>query len=347
MQALLQRLRHIRPLMLHLLTFIDDRDAVRLLQLDNASLTTLDGYHIKASIPYPLYQRYKLHARRLVVTRLIQVPATLSGRQLPRSLTHLALSWKFTQPVPPLLLADKLPSLRHLTWRGTATLQAGSIPDTVTSVEFGWNFNQPLHATLLPSALTHLTLGEKFHQPLSAAMLPRRLTHLTHRGWVASKLELGVLPDTLTHLTLGYMHALDAGVLPASLLELSLGGYGGAIRAGVLPASLLRLTLGAHWATQLPAGVLPASLQAVHFQVRLRWAWRTHPLILASHFPRGCAVTSVDECGETRTFTQAEAHDLPVPLQSSECTLANYYCPVTWTNRIEQWEQKDIASLWK
>jgi len=287
-------------LVLHVLTFVEDEDAVRILQLDSTSRSALDGYRVKRPVKYSTYTR--LSSRRhplLVFSRLVHVPSPLSA--LPVSLTHLSLSPNFNAALPPLCLAGLL-SLTHLTfyWKYNVPLAVGSLPSTLSHLTLSRMFNQAVLPHHLPDNITHLTFGELFNQPLSVGVLPTRIVQLTFLGEFNRRLEAGVLPTSLTRLTFGrwFNQPLAKGVLPCALVELVFGQfYNHTLEPDVLPASLCRLTFGSAFGKPLAAGVLPCSLRSLRFQ-----RGRTSAEFLKTCcIPRGCEITIVDVSGETRT----------------------------------------------
>ena len=322
----MQAIRDIPPLTMHVLTFLADSDAVRLLQLDSRSGATLNGYRVKYGVPYRKYVKYHLSTRRLHVTHVYSVRAPLSKLcDLPRSVTSISFAPRFNEPLPPLLLSRKAPSLTHLRlfYKFNQPLKVGSLPDTLTHLVLSRLFNQPVLPHHLPASLTHLTFGEQFDKPLTAGIFPPQLTHLTFEGEFSRPLPAGVLPCSLSHLTLArYYHMLGIGVLPSSLLELVLEGYRFSLKRGVLPASLVRLTLGWHFKQPLPAGVLPASLQSVTFRLL---CWEEHHWWdpRSRWFPSGCQVTS-EAMGETQTHAE--------PLRPADCVQTQPSTVVEWSS---------------
>ena len=333
---LMQRLRDIPPLLVHVLSFLDDRDAVLILHLDSHSGSAMDGYRVKALMKYPTYARYRLSTRRLHVSQIIRVPQPLSAMcALPRSVTRLTLASNFNDVIPPRVLRDRAPSLTHLTfqWKFDTPLEVDSLPDTITHLVLSRMFNQPILPGHLPASLTDLTIGKMFSQPLSVDMFPPQLTHLTFKGAFDAPLPVGALPDFLARLTLtAYPFDLTVGALPLSLLELELCGNNRKLLPGVLPASLLRLTLGRDFTKTLFVGVLPRSLQCVKWRV---WRNGSRKPILSSWFPLGCEVSSEDQsCGIT-LYGQPEDSTAAAKRLGVDCP-SDYFCPDDALNKSSQ-----------
>jgi len=167
-------------------------------------------------------------------------------------------------------LPARLEKLNMNLYSNHRPLQPGELPDSIrelsinTSPEHGAaRFSLPVG--VLPASLTSLCLRYPLAAPLAVGSLPPLLTDLYYSD--SHPLDPDVLPPSLTRLTLTEQYAclLTPATLPQSLTELKITGYcmndyRWSLQPGVLPASLIRLTLDGN-GQSIPRGVIPASLR--------------------------------------------------------------------------------------
>jgi hypothetical protein len=145
---------------------------------------------------------------------------------LPASIKVLSfvVQSAYNCPIHPGCLPEALEILRFGGSNQPFTL--GSLPDSLTELDFTFSNNHPIH---LPPNLIRLTFGLTFNQPLYPGFLPSKLIHLTFRDNYLHLLELNsslrilqvgkgslpiplsAFPSSLEHFnnhTIAYIHSL-------------------------------------------------------------------------------------------------------------------------------------------
>eukprot|EP01112_Ceratiomyxa_fruticulosa_P004207 TRINITY_DN1463_c0_g1_i1.p1 TRINITY_DN1463_c0_g1~~TRINITY_DN1463_c0_g1_i1.p1 ORF type:complete len:354 (-),score=56.37 TRINITY_DN1463_c0_g1_i1:105-1166(-) len=174
---------------------------------------------------------------------------------LPPNLTHLTLSFTFTQPL------NNLPkTLTHLTMGGWWNESVSNLPENLTELILSDYFNQPIEA--LPRKITHLTFRSFFNQPV-AHLLPPNLVMLKF-GNDFNK-EIHGLPQSLEILCFGskFNQSVD-GLLPPNLKSLE---FGHLFCQSVtnLPRSLTFLKFGVNFDMPVDSLALLPNLTRVEF----------------------------------------------------------------------------------
>ncbi|EGC40559.1 hypothetical protein DICPUDRAFT_73924 [Dictyostelium purpureum] len=140
-------------------------------------------------------------------------------------------------------------------------IEAGDIPETVTSVKFGNNYTQPIDIkSALPSGVT-LFEYRNFNQPLTPNTLPPNIKSLT-LGMDQEICE-GTFPDSLTFLSLYKFNKTISGPnLFNSVVNLHLTSYNQLLKAGDLPKTLETLNLNIY-NQPLEPNALPPNLKTL------------------------------------------------------------------------------------
>ena len=184
---------------------------------------------------------------------------------MPASLTHLVFGLKYNRPLLPGVLPAGLRQLRF----GDGyrqPIQPGALPEQLQRLDLGWCSTHPWTASTLPHSLTHLKLGECYSPPLRPGSIPHGVVHLHLSGGSNQPLPAGALPISLRELVITryFSQPLQPGSLPDGLQLLAFhpkAAFQHPLLPGLIPASVIAISLGAGYKQQLVAGAIPATVR--------------------------------------------------------------------------------------
>ena len=190
---------------------------------------------------------------------------------LPAGLLRLAIGAKFDHPLPVGVLPPQLQQI-SLGGRFRRSIGTGTFPSTLTHIRLSFAYNEPLHASSLPHGLVHLNLGERYNLPLAPGVLPDTLCEIAFGIEFAQPLQRGSLPDGLAvigfHKYSAYPHAFLPGIIPASVVAISMGtGYEEELVVGGIPSTVRWIRLPRAYADTNLSGVLSPSTRVVYWEM--------------------------------------------------------------------------------
>ena len=190
---------------------------------------------------------------------------------LPASLTHLIVGYRYNHPLLPGVLPAALERLQLGYWQGQ--LQPGVLPPHLRELSFGSAYNHPICLDVIPPSVSHLRLGYSFNQPLNARGFSHGLVHLHLSHAFNHPLPPHILPSSLRELVIGaqFVLPLQPGSLPDGLTLLafdSASRFQHVLRPGVIPATVILLSLGKWYSRELVKGGIPATLRWIRLHRR-------------------------------------------------------------------------------
>jgi hypothetical protein len=148
------------------------------------------------------------------------------------------------------------------------------IPKGTTHVKFNPFFEHVLKPGDIPNTVVSIKLNTIFVKKIRVGVIPHGVQYL----WLGtcSTLSEKCIPDSVRHLMLGYREELKLNVIPNSveILELT-SNFGRPLNPGVIPNSVIQLTLH-NYNHLLSKEIIPSSVKTIvtnakHIDPELTW----------------------------------------------------------------------------
>ncbi|EGC29266.1 hypothetical protein DICPUDRAFT_43082 [Dictyostelium purpureum] len=181
----------------------------------------------------------------------------ISRTTLPNSITSLNL-YHFNKPLMPNVLPSSIITLRLNNYNHP--LGPGVIPPNVEHLELS-SYNCFLSKKLFPNTLCYLLIS-CFNKPFLKDSIPSSIKHLRFCDNGPEIFEMDSIPPSVKILVLPcvYNHPLPVGLIPNSVVDLSLPGNCSPLQVGVLPESLTSLAFGYGFNQHLDPNTIPQSV---------------------------------------------------------------------------------------
>ncbi|GAM19153.1 hypothetical protein SAMD00019534_023280, partial [Acytostelium subglobosum LB1] len=157
---------------------------------------------------------------------------SLSGGVLPPQLKSLRVDRGFKKELMQKDLPESITKLRYVYHKNSLSLpkcttnlvidevndplEPGTVPPSVTKLEFSHDYNHGIEVGVIPPSVTSLKVGIVLAQKLKPNMIPMTVTSIDMGLLYNRQLEPGLLPKSVTTLRLGstFRHRLDPKLLP-------------------------------------------------------------------------------------------------------------------------------------
>lgn len=139
-------------------------------------------------------------------------------------------------------------------------LTYGSLPPTITTLDFGHAYCQPIDVGVIPPSVENLKLSFHFNDHLEVGAIPSSVINLTLGHKFNKPLKIGVIPPSVTNLQFGlfYNQLLEPNVIPRSVTHLTFGkNFNQPLIPNVIPLSVTFLKFGKRFNQPLDSTIIP------------------------------------------------------------------------------------------